>query len=113
MLVVGFVLHFVSANAASAAMPANGTLWSCAVGADQAMVSAADQAVHAIETTSEDCQKGDCSGLTCHCTCHGLAAALTVTYPSLPARASSTRRVLGHSVFTSATLLPPVPPPQA
>lgn len=89
---------------------------SCGISQTQAPVGAvaSDSAeVWNAATTAQDCQSGKCSGSNCHCSCHGLVAALPVPASGLPRMPIATHARPGPQYFAAVTLLPPVPPPQA
>jgi hypothetical protein len=63
-------------------------------------------------TTPQDCVNGACSGLTCQCSCHGVAAAIPVLpigFPEIPA--ANGHASLQQS-FVGIGLTPPARPPK-
>ena len=64
-------------------------------------------------TSTDGCQSGKCGGLTCHCTCHGIAGALPLAQCGLLYVPKATPSSAPNQYFAAITLLPPVPPPQA
>ena len=109
------LLQFSAGGAASAAS-ARLAIHQCAVSQDQSdieTIAASDLSEINAVTSSEDCQSGKCSGLTCHCTCHGLVGALPMPPLGMLDIPKAVPSRPGHQYFAAITLLPPVPPPQA
>ncbi len=109
------LLQFSAGGAVSAAL-APLAIHQCAVGQAQSdieTIAAYDLSEINADTSGEDCQSGKCSGLTCHCTCHGLVGALPMPPLGLLHIPKAVPSRPGPQYFAAITLLPPVPPPQA
>lgn len=81
--------------------------------AQQTVEQAPDHLVQGVEaTSSQDCINGSCSGVTCHCPCHGMTAALSlppVMALEPPAAVDAAWPVGG---LASLGVIPPVRPPK-
>lgn len=68
-------------------------------------------AAHGV-TTAQDCINGNCGGLTCQCSCHGIVGAV----PLLNLALAPMEHIVGPpqfvAEFTSLTPIPPARPPK-
>lgn len=82
-----------------------------AVSIDQVAEVSHLSAAHGV-TTAQDCINGNCGGLTCQCSCHGIVGAL----PMLNLDLAPMEHIVGPpqfvAEFTSLSPIPPARPPK-
>lgn len=63
-------------------------------------------------STPQDCLNGNCSGLTCQCTCHGIVGAVPALNLTLAPMEHLVGPPQGIAELTSLTPIPPARPPK-
>jgi hypothetical protein len=117
LVLVGLLLQFAAgASARATVAPTQAVIASCAgqsASVEQQSIAQDESTMQVVSTSDAQCDKGNCSGLNCTCSCHGLVAvigALPIALPDVPA---ASLYPAPPRAFKQAGVHPPVRPPRA